>query len=1073
MGQQRRFLQFYSLENNDDDTSSATFSSASRDVLTQGSHSSVDINEDARPAISPMFSTAEPTYNNNNLEQNADNTRLPTPSPDRNHAALYSPSNTSPMAVPQTICTVMGTTPSPQLDHIPLNSGIPGNTETSSLDDSTEPTIEHTGTCPEIDLASELRNLSTENTQTNNEYFDPNPFLDIKDQTPLHVFAPELQNILRAPVSIDTWDRFEETLQRITSLATELLKLPTTSNHNRPARQINVQDPQSIQKLYRRNRRRAMRLILEGESRPCEIDRITVEDYFTQAWSPTDMDPSFYLENSTIGTPVNLQAFSTAEVLGRLRKCENSSPGDDRLTYHHWRTLDPDAVLITLILNTCLKFKKIPKPWKSTSTILIYKKGDRQDLGNWRPISISRTLYKMYTGCLAQRLSQWIREHKVLSSCQKGFLPFDGVFEHNFVLQERLDQARKSRQDLVIAWLDIANAFGSVPHEAITTSLKTLGAGQPFVDVVEDLYADATSKILLSSGETDKIPILAGVRQGCPISGLLFNIAIDPILRAIQNTNQEHNILAYADDICLLATCPEALQQQINEIIRLGSKIGLALKPSKCAVMNFSGQTPVGCREVNITINGQPIRSLKDGESVSFLGRPVGFNTISDWTNLDSIIRTGLTILSSKLAPWQRLDAMKTFFFPSLQYALRTRQFPKGDWKKVDTVLRPELKKTLNLPQEASNDYIYGSRKLGACGIPVLNDDADILSIDGAYKLLTSTDPIIADLALSSLRDTVATRLRRPADQDDVAAYLTGTQDGNFQGSTNAFRNHWTEARKSSSRLGVRWQIEGDVFYISHGQSTIRPKQRRVVCRTIRDNLARGRFDDLVKLSSQGKVMECIALSSSSSHFLSSGYLTRFADWRFIHRARLNILPLNACRPWAVADKRCRRCGNRDETLPHVINHCMRYSTAMKNRHNLIVDQIKKAAIPRFTVVAENQECGVPGLRPDLVISKGDSAFIVDVTMPFENRPEALEAARNLKLEKYVPVRNHLRMRYKNVSIEPIIVGPLGTWDPANDPFLRKVCSRRYASLLRKIAVSNAIRISRDIYTEHITGVTQ
>ena len=147
----------------------------------------------------------------------------------------------------------------------------------------------------------------------------------------------------------------------------------------------------------------------------------------------------------------------------------------------------------------------------------------------------------------------------------------------------------------------------------------------------------------------------------------------------------------------------------------------------------------------------------------------------------------------------------------------------------------------------------------------------------------------------------------------------------------------------------------------------------------------------------------------------------------------------------------------------------MRYSKVMKNRRNLIVEQIKKAVIPRFTVMAENQECGIPGLRSDLVINKGDSAFIVHITMPFENRAEALEAAKKLKIEKYTPIMNHLRMRFKNVFIKSIIIGPLGTWDPANDPFLRKVCWRRYTSLLRK----SAIKISRDIYVEHILGVVQ
>jgi len=66
---------------------------------------------------------------------------------------------------------------------------------------------------------------------------------------------------------------------------------------------------------------------------------------------------------------------------------------------------------------------------KKAVTVLIYKKGAKEDLGNWRPISLSRTLYKLYVGCVANRLTVWLTTNRVLSQCQKGFLPSDGTFE--------------------------------------------------------------------------------------------------------------------------------------------------------------------------------------------------------------------------------------------------------------------------------------------------------------------------------------------------------------------------------------------------------------------------------------------------------------------------------------------------------------------------------------------------------------------------------------------------------------------------------------------------------------------
>lgn len=96
--------------------------------------------------------------------------------------------------------------------------------------------------------------------------------------------------------------------------------------------------------------------------------------------------------------------------------------------------------------------------------------------------------------------------------------------------------------------------------------------------------------------------------------------------------------------------------------------------------------------------------------------------------------------------------------------------------------------------------------------------------------------------------------------------------------------------KKITTKLNVNWQMEDENMNLHHGQSIIRPKQRRIVCRTIRNNIAVHRFNELANLPNQGKVMQFVQLAKASSHFLATGYLTRFADWRFIHRARPDIV---------------------------------------------------------------------------------------------------------------------------------------------------------------------------------------
>nr|XP_045611976.1 uncharacterized protein LOC123766718 [Procambarus clarkii] len=102
------------------------------------------------------------------------------------------------------------------------------------------------------------------------------------------------------------------------------------------------------------------------------------------------------------------------EVATRLSRTENTAPGDDRLTYSHWKREDPGCRVITAILNICFSQQRISEACKSSRTVLIPKAGDPNDITNWRSITLYRTIYKLYTGCLSSRLGNWIVDNEVV-----------------------------------------------------------------------------------------------------------------------------------------------------------------------------------------------------------------------------------------------------------------------------------------------------------------------------------------------------------------------------------------------------------------------------------------------------------------------------------------------------------------------------------------------------------------------------------------------------------------------------------------------------------------------------------
>ena len=95
------------------------------------------------------------------------------------------------------------------------------------------------------------------------------------------------------------------------------------------------------------------------------------------------------------------------------------------------------------------------------------------------------------------------------------------------------------------------------------------------------------------------------------------------------------------------------------------------------------------------------------------------------------------------------------------------------------------------------------------------------------------------------------------------------------------------------------------------------------------------------------------------------------------------------------------------------------------------------------------------------------------MTFPFENGPEAFERARKIKTDKYAHLAKTFRKSLKYVSIAPLVIGNLISWDSLNDKTLLRICSKKNLKLMQKLAVSDTIRYSRDIFVEYTSGKKQ
>ncbi len=229
--------------------------------------------------------------------------------------------------------------------------------------------------------------------------------------------------------------------------------------------------------------------------------------------------------------------------------------------------------------------------------------------------------------------------------------------------------------------------------------------------------------------------------------------------------------------------------------------------------------------------------------------------------------------------------------------------------------------------------------------------------------------------------------------------------------------------------------------------------------------------------------MSAISAHGASSAFNRDGKFISFAGYRFIHRARLNVLALNGspeCRNNGKNNK-CRRCGYDMETLAHVLCHCPpALGKGITARHNAIQNRLVRAIRGRprdqrnqTLFVNQNITIAHRNVRPDLVLinDRTKKVAIVDVTCPFENGPEAFAVARQQKITKYDAEATAYRLRGYTVHQGAIVVGSLGTWDPENASSLQALgIPNRYACKMTRFIVSETIDYSKNLFWQHILG---
>ena len=357
-------------------------------------------------------------------------------------------------------------------------------------------------------------------------------------------------------------------------------------------------------------------------------------------------------------SPIPIMKEEVEEAIRRLQ--EGKSPGADNipaeLLKHGGKAT---TSYVTAICRKIWETKQWPTEWTRSLIIPLPKKGNLRQCSNYRTISLISHTSKIMLRIILNRLKNEAEQH--LAEEQAGFRPGRSTVEQIFNCRILMEKHLQHQRDLCHNFIDFKKAFDRVWHKGLWQVLRNFGIEEGLIQTIEALYNTSSSAVLLNNEVGEYFKTTVGVRQGCLLSPVLFNLFLEKIMQetlhdfhsTISIGGRSTNNLRFADDIDLMGGSEAELQELTNRLVNTAGAYGMEVssEKSKVLVNSVRGTT------AQISMNGQ---QLEEVTTFKYLGA-----TLTKDGRSTTEIKTRLAMATAAMAKLQRVWKSKEISFPT------------------------------------------------------------------------------------------------------------------------------------------------------------------------------------------------------------------------------------------------------------------------------------------------------------------------------------------------------------------------------------------------------------------------
>lgn len=418
--------------------------------------------------------------------------------------------------------------------------------------------------------------------------------------------------------------------------------------------------------------------------------------------------------------------FSETDLLNAIRAFPSGkTSGPDGFGCEFYKSFHDKIVPLMLrMVKDSMRNKTLPSSLYEANISLLLKGGrEAVDPASYRPVALLNCDLKIITKVLATKLGRHIST--IIHPNQTGFIPGRFSFSNVRLLLNTIYSVHGENTQAAILSLDAQKAFDQIEWPYMLKTLKQFGFGESFIEWVKMIYLKPVSSILTNSDRSQPFELQRGVRQGDPLSPLLFDITLEPLaigirghpdIHGVKFGNVESLVNLYADDLLICLSDPVvSVPNLLNYIESFGKLSGYTINWDKCEFMPLTNMCP-------IFVKSLPFKLVTT--HINYLGLKISRNPklLLKLNFLDMVDKLKANIKNWKLLPLSmigRINAIKMVALPRFLYLFQNLPIylPLHFFKQLDSVVLSFV--WADKPPRISKAHLQKNVKSGGLGLPI------------------------------------------------------------------------------------------------------------------------------------------------------------------------------------------------------------------------------------------------------------------------------------------------------------------------------------------------------------------